>query len=189
MSLRHVLLALLSKQPNTGYGLGRLLHHELNHCWDARLQQIYTELGKLEAQGLVQAEAVALPNRPAKKTYALTPAGFEALDHWLAQPVALALAKNELLVKLYCLERLARDVVVRRLEEQRDRCEVRAGELRQRLADVTRTDLAELGRRLTLEAALAHAEAEATWCIRALALVEQEGQASPSERPATARTT
>ena len=85
MSLRFVLLALLSREPNTGYGLGCLLHGQLNHVWDAWLQQIYSELARLEAQGLVESESIELPNRPAKKVHSLTPAGSQALDEWLTQ--------------------------------------------------------------------------------------------------------
>ena len=67
MSLRSVLLVLLSKEPNSGYGVGRLLRNELGHLWDTRLQQIYGELAKLQSDGLVRAERFDLPNRPAKK--------------------------------------------------------------------------------------------------------------------------
>ena len=47
MSLRFVLLGLLTSEPNTGYGLGRLLRGEMNHLREASLQQIYTELSWL----------------------------------------------------------------------------------------------------------------------------------------------
>ena len=55
MSLRFVLLSWLSKEPATGYRLGRSLHSDLNHLWEAHSQQVYLELGKLETQGLVVA--------------------------------------------------------------------------------------------------------------------------------------
>src|SRR3990172_11360973 len=100
MSLRSVLLVLLSREPNTGYGVGRLLHHEAHHLWDARLQQIYGEFAKLQEEGLVDAQAIAMSNRPAKKVYSLTPAGEEALDEWLARPPPLHAAQDHLLVQL-----------------------------------------------------------------------------------------
>ena len=176
MSLRFVLLALLSKEPNTGYGIGRLLHGQLNHLWDARLQQIYSELAKLEAQELMEAESIDLPNRPAKKIYSLTPAGYQALDRWLGQPPGPVSSKNDLLVKLYCLERLPNDVVIRRLEERRDEYEGLARDLRDKLTKARRTDPAELGYLLTLEAALSDAEGQASWCARALSSVHEEGE-------------
>ena len=184
MSLRFVLLSLLSKEPDSGYGLGRTLHGQLNHLWDARLQQIYSELGKLETQDLVEAESIALANRPAKKIYSLTPAGNVALDQWLAEPPTKAPSKNDFLVRLYCLERIPTDVIVRRLEEQRDTYQYKVRELRGRLEETVRADPKQLGHILTLEAAVAHAEMVATWCTRALSCVQEAAQAPPSEDPA-----
>lgn len=168
MSLRPVVLAILSKEPNTGYGVGRLLRHDLSHIWDARLQQIYGELAKLEAQGLVVAKTVDLPNRPAKKIYSLTPAGQEALDEWLSQRPPPCSPKDDLLVQLFCLERMPHEVVLRRLDERREECVREVIELRERLDQVLGTsEPAQLGQLLTLEAALARAEFQVKWCAKA----------------------
>ena len=186
MSLRFVLLALLSKEPNTGYGVGRLLNHEYRHVWEARLQQIYGELGKLQMQGLVEAESIDLPNRPAKKIYSLTPQGYEALDRWLAERPAPGPCKDDLLVRLCCLPRMPRDVIIRQLEERRDACGILVRELEQRLAQTPRTDPAELGQLLTLEAAICRAEAQASWCARAVALLQEseDRRSGAEEEPA-----
>lgn len=185
MSLRFVLLSLLSKEPDTGYGLGRTLHGQLNHLWDARLQQIYSELGKLETQGLVEAESIAVPNRPAKKIYSLTSPGNNALDHWLAEPPTPAPSKNDFLVRLYCLERIPNDVIIRRLEDQRDTYEEKVRELRHKLDEARQADPKELGHLLTLEAALAHAEMLASWCARALSRIQEAAQTRLSQDRAT----
>ena len=180
MSLRYTLLALLSKERNSGYGIGRLLQDPFSHLWGARLQQIYSELSKLEEQGLVEAELIEMTNRPNKKVYALTPAGDVALDQWLTEPPAPLLSKSDLLVKLYCLDRLPNDdVIVRRLEERQAEYEGVAHALRDKLTKVRQTDPVQLGYLLTLEAALTEAEGQATWCARAVASIRQkEGIAS-----------
>ena len=180
MSLRSVLLVLLSREPNTGYGVGRLLHHECHHLWDARLQQIYGEFAKLQEEGLVKAEAIAMPNRPAKKVYSLTPAGEEALDDWLARPPALHAAKDDLLVQLSCLERTSTGVIARRLEQRRDDSLAEAASLRELILKTPRTDPDCLGHLLTLEAALARAGAEVTWCEKALATLHEEAEQQPA---------
>ena len=180
MSLRSVLLVLLSREANTGYGVGRLLHREFHHLWDARLQQIYGEFAKLQEEGLVKAQAIAMSNRPAKKVYSLTPAGVEALDEWLARPPALHAAKDDLLVQLSCLERTATGVVARRLEQRRDDSLTEAASLRGLILNTPRTDPDYLGRLLALEAALARTEAEASWCDKALPALHEE-----AERPRT----
>jgi len=181
MSLQHVLLALLSKEPNTGYGVGRALRCELRHLWDARLQQIYGELAKLEARGLLAAETVALPNRPAKKIYTLTPHGQETLDEWLLLSPPSRVSKDDLLIRLFCLERLPTEVLARRLEERLDEAKREEERLSRETAQASRTDPAQLGRLLALEAALARTKAEAAWCERATGILREQAasRASP----------
>lgn len=178
MSLRYVLLALLSKNPNSGYGLGRLLQKRLRHLWDARLQQIYSELANLQNEGLVEVETIDLPNRPAKKIYSLNAAGREALDSWLADPCCPCSNKDELLVRLYCLERMPRDVLGRRLEERRDEYERGVQELRETKMQISRTDPLQAGLLLTLEAAIARAEAQIDWCAKAISGLREGDEAA-----------
>lgn len=180
MSLRFVLLALLSKGPNTGYRLGRLLQGELNHLWDARLQQIYSELAKLHADGLLETECVELPNRPAKKIYSLTTTACQKLDAWLGDLTELHLPREPLLVRLFCVDRISPQTAARILETRRDQYEQKAHEFRERLANVQRTNPDELGHLLSLDGALAEADAGLAWCNRALSgLQGQDAQELP----------
>ena len=186
MGLRYVLLGLLSKEPNTGYGIARALRRSLDQVWDARLQQIYAELARAHEQGLVDVRAVEIPNRPSKKVYTLTPAGEEALDDWLAAREDCYHPRDDLLVKLYCLDRAPRDALLRQLSDRAERFAARVEELRRRAAQVPRTDPSRLGELLTLEAALTRAEAEVSWCERATALLEEESsEAIPTSLRAT----
>lgn len=178
MSLIHVLLALLSRKPDSGYGLGKRLRSEMSHVWTARLQQIYSELARLEAEGLVKSKVDPLPNRPAKKWYSLTQAGYEELDRWLARPPECPSSRDELLAQLLCLDRLSQETRVRRLEEHRDRCWERLQRLRGQLTLVRPLDPAELGLVITLEYAISQEEARLAWAERALALL-----AAPEEAP------
>ncbi len=180
MSLRHVLLTVLSKEANSGYGIGKLLQRELSHIWDARLQQIYSELAKLEADGLMDVETVDLSNRLAKKIYSLTADGKAELDRWLTDRPASHTNKDDLLVRLYCMERIPPDVLIHRLEEERDAYEVEARELRHRLAQASRTEPSQLGLLVTLEAARSRAESQAAWCAKTLAWLRGQTQAAGS---------
>jgi DNA-binding PadR family transcriptional regulator len=183
MSLRSVLLALLSKQANTGYGVGRLLHGELSYLWEASLQQIYCELGRLEREGLVEVESIAMPNRPAKKLYSLTAAGREALDAWLTRQPAIPNLKDDLLVQLYCLERVPAGAMVRHLERRRDDFLAEAQTLRGLLMKVPRMEAAAVGQVLALEASLARADGKVAWCEKALRVLQETGpQALPADR-------
>lgn len=173
MSLRFALLALLSKEPNSGYGLQRLLRGTLSHLWDARLQQIYAELGRAQEDGLVDVRLIDLPNRPAKKVYTLTTAGEDLLDGWLADRTDAFVPKDALLIKLYCLDRIPREPLLRQLGERLEHYAVEIERARARLDQVSRTDPSQLGELLTLEAALVRAEAHVTWCGRVIAVLRE----------------
>ena len=56
MSLRYALLALLTAQPMTGYDLARAFHTSVGHVWHAPDSQIYPELRRMEADGLLAGE-------------------------------------------------------------------------------------------------------------------------------------
>ena len=186
MSLRVVVLAVLSKEPNSGYGISKELRGPLRHIWEARLQQIYAELARAQEQGLVDVHCIELPNRPAKKVYTLTAAGEEALDDWLADRSDGYLPKDDLLVKLHCLERMPREGAVRQLAGRRERFAGEVERLEARLAQAPRTDPARLGELLTLEAALTRAQAEVSWCDRALAVLQEQPEPAETERRAEA---
>jgi DNA-binding PadR family transcriptional regulator len=174
MHLRFVLLALLSKGPNIGYRLERELSAELDHLWGASIQQVYAELAKLEKDGALSVEYVDLQKRPTKKIYSLTPVGYDALDEWLLRRPASIQHKDDLLVKLYCLDRIPPEIAVRHLEERRDAHEAKVRELRRKLEDA---DGAGLGYRLTVEAALSHEQGQASWCTNALSHIQQSQSA------------
>lgn len=165
-----VLLALLSREPNTGYGLGRLLRLELSHIWSARPQHFYSELSQLVQEGLAEVQTVDLKNRPAKKIYSLTPAGLASLDAWLQRRSVVEAPKDGLLARLYCLERAPGELIGQLEERQRER-ESEAVVLGERIAQIRGDDLANLADKLTLEAALSQAEAQAAWCEASIAAI------------------
>ena len=80
MSLRHAVLGLLARRPSTGYELTQAFDRSLRASWHAGHTQIYPELAKLEAAGLVKVVEHG-PRR--SKTYAITPAGHAELRRWL----------------------------------------------------------------------------------------------------------
>ncbi|MFD4248398.1 PadR family transcriptional regulator [Amycolatopsis thermoflava] len=87
MAVRDVVLALLAKEPAHGYQLGARLRAALGPLGDSlNAGQIYVTLARLEKAGLVSAErAPGLPDRPDRKTYALTPDGQRRVAEWVAE--------------------------------------------------------------------------------------------------------
>lgn len=58
MSLRHAVLAVLLDGPASGYDLAKRFDRSVANYWHATRQQIYSELGRLESDGLVRVRLV-----------------------------------------------------------------------------------------------------------------------------------
>lgn len=85
MSLRHGLLGLLNDGPMTGYELDKAFKAALYASWHVQTSQVYYELGKMEALGLVSAELVIQTSRPNKKNYYIEEKGREVFKKWLLE--------------------------------------------------------------------------------------------------------
>ena len=100
-TLGYALLGLLAREPLSGYDLARHLERPLGFFWSARHSQIYPELAKLEAAGLVAHEVVAQSDRPDKKVYAPTGEGRERLAAWVTSALPPEKPKVELLLRTH----------------------------------------------------------------------------------------
>lgn len=83
MSLRIALLALLSVDAMTGYDLHKRFDSSVGHVWYAPDSQIYPELRKMEADGVVTAREVPWGTKGTKREYHITDAGRDALRAWM----------------------------------------------------------------------------------------------------------
>jgi DNA-binding PadR family transcriptional regulator len=84
MSLPHAILTALLEKPSSGLELTRRFDRSIGYFWSATHQQIYRELGKLEAEGLIRALPSEQPARGQKKSYEVLPAGRAELARWTA---------------------------------------------------------------------------------------------------------
>ncbi|MFE3035071.1 PadR family transcriptional regulator [Streptomyces canus] len=84
MSLPHAILTALLERPSAGLDLTRRFDRSIGYFWSASHQQIYRELGKLEAEGFIRAIAEDRPTRGQKKSYEVLPAGRAELERWTA---------------------------------------------------------------------------------------------------------
>ncbi|MBO0855868.1 MAG: PadR family transcriptional regulator [Nocardia sp.] len=83
MSLRHAALGLLADRgAASGYDLLKLFEGSLVHIWPATQSQLYTELGKLAADGLIEIVAEGARGR---KVYEITESGRKELRHWMIE--------------------------------------------------------------------------------------------------------
>lgn len=100
-TLGYVLLGAIAREPFTGYDLARYIEQRVSHYFSTHLSQIYPELAKLHAAGLVDVEVVPQKGRPDKKLYRITADGRAALRAWVVSPTPLSPA--EILVRTHAV--------------------------------------------------------------------------------------
>jgi DNA-binding PadR family transcriptional regulator len=158
--LKFALLGLLAQEPRHGYDLKNAFEAVLGGTWPLNIGQIYTTLGRLERDGLVESEVVPQDLLPDRKVYSLTKDGREALDRWLAEPTVGSIRlKDEFFIKLL-VHRLSRsDGTLALIWKQRQ-------VYMQTLAQLTalRTDPSlDPATTLLMEGAILHVEADLFW--------------------------
>jgi PadR family transcriptional regulator AphA len=83
MALDHVLLALLSTRPASGYDLKKRIDAELAPLVAADLAQIYPALARLRRAGMVSVRARESGRGPRSYRHRTTARGRRELDRWL----------------------------------------------------------------------------------------------------------
>ncbi|MGH3095881.1 MAG: PadR family transcriptional regulator [Streptosporangiales bacterium] len=76
-------MALLEARPMTGYELAKQFDESARRVWHAQHPQIYTELRRLEQEGLVEGTAAPRGTKAIKRTYFLTEDGCAELARWV----------------------------------------------------------------------------------------------------------
>jgi PadR family transcriptional regulator AphA len=104
MSLRFALLASLSARPRTGYDLLQIFDSSVGNVWHAAHTQIYPELRRMEAEGLLESVEVPRGPRAHKREYRMTERGFETLRELASTPVEPAPEKDPYRLKAAYLE-------------------------------------------------------------------------------------
>jgi DNA-binding PadR family transcriptional regulator len=104
-TLGYALLGLLARGPLSGYDIATQLKHGVGPFWHARHSQIYPELARLAADGLITHVRVEQHDRPDKKVYSLTPAGQAALEAWLTSPLPAERQRDELTLRAFSVWR------------------------------------------------------------------------------------
>ncbi|MBM7037784.1 PadR family transcriptional regulator [Vibrio ulleungensis] len=104
MSLPHVILTVLNQHPATGYEITKQFSQSIGFYWKASHQQVYRELGKLDANEWVTCELIPQSGKPDKKTYSITELGQRALQQWLSEPTTQPVVRDEFCAKLAACE-------------------------------------------------------------------------------------
>jgi PadR family transcriptional regulator, regulatory protein AphA len=118
MSLRHALLNLLAGEPRSGYDLAGLFSISMGNVWPAQHSQIYPELAKLLADGLIEQTGEGPRGR---RTYQTTPEGLDELRSWLRDTEPDYSIRHPALLRAFCLWALPKQEALELLA--RDRAE------------------------------------------------------------------
>lgn len=161
MSLKYVLLGLLSQHPRYGYELKREAEQLLGNGAELNPGQLYPLLRKLADQQLLAGERVEQEERPDKRVFTLTEAGEQELNTWFDEPLPLPVVRSALFLRFVVLSLVRPQAQAAFLKEQRHRLLEYIGQL---VADRTKHEQSEdLSTRALRELTLLHTEADLKW--------------------------
>jgi len=114
-----VILGLLRFGPRTGYGIKQATDRSTRFFWSASYGQIYPELRRLEAAGLVESHEEPRGQVP-RRVYRLTEDGLRAFESWLSEPDLQYEVRDEGLLKLFFGEAMPREQLEELVRGRRD---------------------------------------------------------------------
>jgi DNA-binding PadR family transcriptional regulator len=127
------MLDLLAAEPLSGYDLTRRFAVSMANVWPAQHSQIYPELAKLTADGLI----VHTGDGPrGRKVYQTTPAGLDALRSWLRETPPDYTVRFGALLRVFCLWALPTDEALAQLTRDRAEYARHVGEVQAAIAQV-----------------------------------------------------
>ena len=176
MALRHAVLAALLEGEASGYQLAKRFDVSVANFWSATPQQLYRELDRLEAEGLVRARLVRQQRRPDKRVFTLTDAGRADLDRFTGTPAKPVAMRDELLVKLQAVDVGDAHAVTKELMARLDRARAKLATYDRLLADMLdgrdeetfERDSQRIGPYLTLMGGRMYEQTNIRWCQAAL---------------------
>ena len=113
-----VALGLLALRPRSGYEIKQTIDKTTRFFWNASYGQIYPELRRLAAAGLVEGEAAPRGGR-ARTVYRLTDEGRRRLEGWLGDPEFRVDIRDEGLLKMFFADLLPGDAALELLRIRR----------------------------------------------------------------------
>ncbi|MEU6404274.1 PadR family transcriptional regulator [Streptomyces sp. NPDC046985] len=189
MALRDAVMAALLEGEASGYDLAKGFDASVANFWTATPQQLYRELERMEGEGLISARVVVQERRPNKRLFSLTEAGMAAVRDYVAGPPGRPPAiRDELLVRVQCVDVGDAEAVRAAITERRERAETKLARyerLRERLLDGRTEDeycaqAERIGPYLTLLRGLSFEREDIRWCEIALSRLERRAQKTGS---------
>lgn len=181
MALRDAILATLLDGEASGYDLAKGFDASVANFWMATPQQLYRELDRMSAEGLIEARLVEQDRRPNKRLYSLTEAGRKALHEFTEVPPKPGAIREDLLVQIQAVDSGNIEAVRAALAERLDWATAKLARYRRgqdhllagRTEDAYLAEADRIGPYLTLLRGIRFEEENIDWANRALAVIEQ----------------
>jgi DNA-binding PadR family transcriptional regulator len=114
----YVILGMLGWRPMSGYEIKALVDKSTRFFWAASYGQIYPELRRLSAAGLIEGEAIPQGGRR-RNVYRLTPAGRSELQGWLGVDAEAFELRDEGLLKLFFADAVGDEAAIQAIDAKR----------------------------------------------------------------------
>ncbi|MFI0898003.1 PadR family transcriptional regulator [Streptomyces sp. NPDC020983] len=179
MALRHAVLAALLDNEFSGYQLAKAFAVGVANFWHALPQQLYSELSKLEKEGLVAGREVVQTSRPNKRVFTVTAEGLAELERFVAADSRPTFIRDDLLVMVQTADHVDTARVIAQLDERAESALARIGGYEDLLAlirgDTPEADFLrdspKVGPYLTCRRGLALERETRTWCLESAAVL------------------
>ncbi len=190
MSLRNALLSLLTVEPMTGYDLYKVFETSVGHVWHAPDSQIYPELKRMEAEGLITGQDVPWGPRGKKRQYAITEEGVAEFKAWMNTPLDYARTRDPAHLKAAYLEWAQPEPAMEQMRAHIAHHQALLAQWQEKISEMEQGTNSMLERRLantepeqreatiaykrfTYEGLIARAEAEIQWATRGIELINR----------------
>ena len=165
----YVILGMLGWRPMSGYEIKSLVDRSTRFFWAASYGQIYPELRRLAAAGLIEGKASPQGGRR-RNLYRLTTEGRRELRKWLNTDPGVFEVRDEGLLKLFFADTAGGESAPRTLEAKRREHE----RLVARLEEIERTGRPEGFAYEVLRYGIELNRWQAEWCERARRALEED---------------
>ncbi|WP_328476141.1 PadR family transcriptional regulator [Actinoplanes sp. NBC_00393] len=171
MALRNALLAALIDRESSGYDLAKQFSVSVANFWTATPQQLYRELEKMQADGLLSARVVKQDRRPDKRLFSVTEQGRAALYAFTQRDPKPTTVRDELLIQVEALAHAdvpsVRSSIEAHLKTSRQRLETYERSLADILGSRSHDEFLATGNRigpyLTLQRGISFERENITW--------------------------
>ncbi len=160
-----VILGMLAVEPKSGYDIKTIVDNSTRFFWAASYGQIYPELKRLAAKGLIEPDAESESGRR-RTTYRITATGREAFTTWIRDPELTHELRDEGLLKLFFAGLLERNDAIAVLEAAREKYSEKHARLLE--IDVPAKAAERFGPLAVLRYGLGMSEFAISWCDETL---------------------